>query len=58
MRIKFWLKKVKPKDGLNDVAVDRRIILKYILDKYGVKNLTRYKWLITESTGELLQTRQ
>jgi hypothetical protein len=48
MCTKFWLKILKGRNNSEDLAVDRRIILKWILGKQGGKMWTEFMWLRTE----------
>jgi hypothetical protein len=43
--LKFWWESLKGRDHLEDLDIDRRIILKCILGKYGVRMWTRFIWL-------------
>jgi hypothetical protein len=45
---------MKGKDQLGDLDVDGRKILKWILEKYGVRVGTGYKWLRVQFNGGIL----
>jgi hypothetical protein len=49
-----WLKNLKRRDHLEDMGVDGRIILEWILGKQGGKLLTGYTWLRIGTSGGLL----
>jgi hypothetical protein len=50
----FWWEKLNETSHLQDLRVDGRIILKYILQKYHDKLWIRLLWLRTETCGGLL----
>jgi hypothetical protein len=41
----FWLENMKGRDHLEDVGIDVRIILKWIMKQYGVRLWTCFIWL-------------
>jgi hypothetical protein len=47
MCTKFWSENLNGKDHSEDLGVDAKIILKYILGKYGGKLWTGFIWLKT-----------
>jgi len=50
----FWLKHLKGRDLLEDLGGCERIILEWILGKYGGKVWARCIWLRTGTSGGLL----
>jgi hypothetical protein len=44
---------MKGRDKLGALRVDGRIILKWILNKYGLRVLTGFNWFKLMSSGEL-----
>jgi hypothetical protein len=53
--IAFWWEKLKETSHLQDLRVDGRIILKYILQKYHNKLWIRLLWLRIQICGVLLR---
>jgi hypothetical protein len=53
MYTKFWSENPKGRDYSEDLGVDRRIILKLILVKYGWKLWTGCIWLMFGKNGWL-----
>jgi hypothetical protein len=51
MHSKFWLKHLKGLDHSEDLGVGRRIILEWILEKYGGKLWTGFVWHRIGSNG-------
>jgi len=51
--IDFWSENLKGKDHSEDLVVDGRIILEWILGKYGGKLWTGFMCLRIETTGGL-----
>jgi hypothetical protein len=47
----FWLEKLKGRDHSEDLGVDGRIILEWILGKYNGRVWTRVFWLRTGTSG-------
>jgi hypothetical protein len=54
MHTTFFVGNMNGRHHLGDISVDGRIILKRILNKYGVMMWTGFIWLRTGSSGELL----
>jgi hypothetical protein len=54
----FWSENLKESDNFEDVDVDGRIILEWILGKQGKKVWTGFIWLRIGTSGALLRTRQ
>jgi hypothetical protein len=50
----FWLGSLKGGDHLEDLGVDRRITLRWILGKYGLGMWIGFIWLRIWIGGELL----
>jgi hypothetical protein len=50
----FWLGDLRERDHLEDLGIDGRIILKWILQKYDRSILTGYIKRGTETSGGLL----
>jgi hypothetical protein len=48
-----WLESLNGRDHSEDLGVDARIILEWILEKQGVKVWTEFIWLRTETSGGL-----
>jgi len=57
MHTKFWLENLKGRDHSEDLDVDGRVILQWILQKYGGKLWTGFMWLKIKTSGGLLCTR-
>jgi hypothetical protein len=51
MRTKFWLENLTGKDNLIKLGIDGRIMMTWILKKYGVGMLTGLDWLGIGSCG-------
>jgi len=56
MNTKFWSENLKGSDHSEDLGVDRRIILEYILRKYGRKVWTGFIWLRKWTSGRISWT--
>jgi len=54
MQAIFWLENLKGRDQLEDLAIDGRIILEWILGKHSGKVWTGYIWLRIGTSGRLL----
>jgi hypothetical protein len=54
MHTKFWLENLNRKGKMSDLDIDGRIILKWILEKYGLKMETEFKQIRTGSNGKFL----
>jgi hypothetical protein len=54
MHTKFWLGNLKGTEHSEDIGVDGRIILEWILRKYGEKVLPGFMWLRIGTSGGLL----
>jgi hypothetical protein len=54
MGTSFWLGRLKGRDNSEDLGVDGRIILKWILREYVRRMWTRFIWLKIETGGGLL----
>jgi hypothetical protein len=50
----FWGLDVKGRDHFGDLGVDRRVILKRILEKYGTTMRTGISWLRIRSSSGLV----
>jgi hypothetical protein len=57
MRAKFWPENLKGRDQSEDIGVDGRIILEWILGKYGEKVWTKCMWLRIGTSDWLLRIR-
>jgi hypothetical protein len=55
--IKFWSENQKERDHAEDVAVDGRTILKWIIKKQHVKVWNGFTWLKLGTSGGLLGAR-
>jgi hypothetical protein len=53
MHTKFWSEYLKERDHLEDIGVDGRIILKWVLEKRCVMMWTGFIWLSVGSNGGL-----
>jgi hypothetical protein len=51
MHTKFWSENLKGKDHSEDLDVDGKIILEWILGKYGGQVWTRCIWLRRRTSG-------
>jgi hypothetical protein len=51
MHIRFWSETTKGKDYSKDVGVDEKIILEWILEKYGGKFWTGFIWFRVGISG-------
>ena len=51
MHTKFWCKKLKERDHLEDPDVDGRIILRWIFRKWDVEVWTESSWLRVGTGG-------
>jgi len=51
---KFWLEIFKGREHLEDLGIDGKIILEWILDKFGGKVWTEFIWFRIGSSGWLL----
>jgi hypothetical protein len=56
MHAKLYFGNLKGRDHLGKLGVDRRVILKLILKKDGVRMCTEFNWLGIRSTGGLFWT--
>jgi hypothetical protein len=54
MCTKFWSEHLKGRDYSEELIVDGRIILEWILRKYNGKILTGFIWVRIETSGGLL----
>jgi hypothetical protein len=54
MHTVFWLENLKGRDHSEDLGVDGRIILEWILGKYGEKVWDGCIWIRIGTSGELL----
>jgi hypothetical protein len=54
MHTEFWYVNLKETDHMEDLSVDKRITLKWILGKLSVKMNAGLKWLRIGSSGVLL----
>jgi hypothetical protein len=54
MHTEFWSENLKGRDQSEDLDVDGRITLQWILGKMGGKLWTGYSWLRTGTSGGLL----
>jgi hypothetical protein len=54
MRIIFWLENLKGRDQLEDLGVNGKITLEWILGKYRGRLWAGYFWLRIRTSGELL----
>jgi hypothetical protein len=54
MHTVFWLYNLKERDHLEDTVVDGKIILEWLVGKYGEKVWTGCFWLKIGTSGELL----
>jgi hypothetical protein len=50
----FYPENFKGRDHFGDADIDRRIILKSIPNKYGIRVWTEFNWLRTVFSGGLL----
>jgi len=55
---KVWLENLKGRDQSEDLGVDGKTILEWILEKYGGKGCTGCIWLSIQIAGGLLWTRR
>jgi hypothetical protein len=53
MHTKFWPENLKRRDHSEDLVVDGKIILEWILEKYGGKVWIGFTWLRIETGGGL-----
>jgi hypothetical protein len=51
---KFWLENLKERDHLEDIGIDGKVILEWILGKWDGKEWSGYIWLRIGTTGRLL----
>jgi hypothetical protein len=56
MPVQLQLKNVKGRDHMEDPSLDGKIILKWIVRKYGPSMLTGFIWLWIVAGGRLLLT--
>jgi hypothetical protein len=54
MYTEFWSQNLKGRDHSEDLRVDGKIILKWILGKQVEKVWNEFIWLMTETSGGLL----
>jgi hypothetical protein len=54
MHTQFLSENLKGRDHLENIDVDGRVILKWILKKYGGRVYTRFIWLGIGTSGGLL----
>jgi len=54
MRTMFWLENLKRRDHLEDLGVDGKVILEWILGKYGGKVWTGFVWFNAGTSDGLL----
>jgi hypothetical protein len=57
MRTKFWLASLRVRDYSADQGVDMRVILKWILEKWGCRVWIEFMWLRIGTGDGLLCTR-
>jgi hypothetical protein len=57
MRTKFWFESLNGRDQLEDIHVDGRIILKWILGKYIMGMWIGFIWLRIGTVDRILSTR-
>jgi hypothetical protein len=53
---KLWSKKLRGQDHLEDLVINRRILIKWILNKYDVRVWTGFNWFVIGTSGGLLWT--
>jgi hypothetical protein len=54
MSTKLWQGTLKGRDHSEQIEVDEKIILKWILEKYGLRVWTGFVWLRIRAGGGLL----
>jgi hypothetical protein len=54
MHTQFWSEILKERDNLEDIGIDRKIILEWIFEKWSEKVWTGCIWLRIGTSGGLL----
>jgi hypothetical protein len=54
MRTKFWSENIKGRDHSENLGVDERITLNWILGEQGGKEWTTFIWLRIGTSGDIL----